>query len=265
MRIIKQWGVPFLIILLIYGTAVVLIDRTIMPYYTRHGAEVEVPDVVEMHVTEADSLLRIHGFRLVVEREQYDWNYPEGTVVNQNPEAFALTKPGRRIYVTLSIGEKLSTMPNLVGKSARDAIFAAQSAGLSLTDDCFGYEYSNYYPEGVVMAQSIPPGTKLRRDTPLHATVSLGTLPHEFTVPNLIGQSLDRAKKIILTSGLEIGEIIFVLREDLLPNTVITQFPEPDIKTERGQLVDLVVSALEIVVDGDSVDEGEEEPEEWDD
>lgn len=264
MRFIKQWGIAAFIVLLIFGAGITVVDRAIMPYYTRHGAEVEVPDIVEMHVTKADSLLRTRGFRLVVEREQYDWNYPEGTVVNQNPEAFALTKPGRRIYVTISIGEKLSTMPNLVGKSARDATFAAQSVGLTITDDCFGYEYSNYYPENVVMAQSIPPGTKLRRDTPLHATVSLGTLPNEFKVPNLIGQSLDRAKKIILTSGLEVGEIIFVLREDLLPNTVITQFPEPEVKTERGQLVDLVVSTLEIEVDSDSVDEVDEEPEVWD-
>lgn len=242
---IKEWGGAAILVLLIYIAGVFLFDRVIMPYYTRHNAEVEVPEVVEMNMAEADSVLATKGFRLVVEREQYDWNYPEGTVVNQNPEAFAVTKPGRRVYVTISIGEKLSLMPNLVGKSARDAAFTAQSAGLTLGEESFGYEYSHYYPEGVVMAQSIPPGTKLKKDTPIHVTVSLGNLPHEFRVPDVIGQTLERAKKIILTSGLSIGEIIYKFEPDLLPNTVISQAPQPDEKADRGQAVNLVVSTLE--------------------
>ena len=240
-----QWSLATLIVIVLFIIAFFLMDRVVMPYYTRHDDEVEVPEVVEMVVTEADSVLKSRGFKLVVEREQYDWNYPEGTVIDQNPEAFSVTKKGRRIYVTISIGEKLATMPNLTGKSARDAIFAAQSAGLTLSDENFGYEYSNYYPEGVVMAQSIPPGTNMKKDTPIHVTVSLGSLPNEFRVPDLVGQSLERAKKIILMSGLEVGEIVFENRPDLLPNTVISQNPNPDEKADRGQMVDLTVSTLE--------------------
>lgn len=232
---------------LIFLGCLYLVLGIIMPMYTRHGDEVEVPEVVEMHFEQADSLLRTRGFDLVLEREQYDWNYPEGTVINQNPEAFALTKPGRRVYVTISIGEKLFTMPNFVGKSERDATFAAQSAGLTIDEECFGYEYSNYYPENVVMAQSIPPGTKLRKDTPIHVTVSLGNIPHEFRVPDVVGQSLDRAKRVILTSGLEVGSVEFQIEPDLLPKTVISQNPPADKKTDRGKQVDMVVSLLEEV------------------
>ena len=241
----KEWIAAAIIVLLIYIAGVVFLDRVIMPYYTRHNSEIEVPEVVELNIKQADSVLAARGFRLVVEREQYDWNYPEGTVINQNPEAFAVTKKGRRVYVTISIGEMLAPMPNLVGKSARDATFAAQSAGLTLTEESFGYEYSHYYPEGVVMAQSIPPGTKIKKDTPIHATVSLGNLPNEFRIPDLVGQTLDRARKIILTSGLEIGEIVYQFKPDLLPNTVISQTPLPNEKTNRGQPVNLVISSLE--------------------
>ncbi len=256
-KALKQWAVAFLIVAGIYLAGVFFMDRVVMPAYTRHHAEMEVPDVVEMNLVEADSLLRSRGFRLVKEREQYDWNYPEGTIISQNPQAYSLTKRGRRIYVTVSIGEKLSMMPNLVGKSARDAIFAAQNAGLSLGEENFGYEYSNYYPKDVVMAQSIPPGTKLKKDTPIHVTVSLGTLPSEFRVPDVVGQSLNRAKKFILTSGLEVGEITYQVRPDLLPHTVISQSPEPDQKADRGEFVDLVVSALEEVSSQDTTGEDE--------
>ena len=144
---ISQWILAIIIVTIVFVVGVLFVNGVIMPFYTRLGEEVEVPEVVEMNVQTADSLLQTKGFHIVVEREQYDWNYPEGTVISQNPEAFSVTKPGRRIYVTVSIGEKLSTMPNLVGKSARDAVFAAQSVGLELPDECFGYEYSNYYPQ----------------------------------------------------------------------------------------------------------------------
>ena len=95
------------------------------------------------------------------------------------------------------------------------------------------------------MAQSIPPGTKLTRETPIHVTSSLGQIPNEFRIPKLIGMTLERARKIILTSGLMVGEIAEVARNDLLPNTVIAQTPEPDQPAEQGQKVDLVVSILE--------------------
>lgn len=242
---IREWLWAVLLFLAICLMAILLLNCLILPYYTRHNSQVEVPEVVELNVAQADSVLAASGFKLVVEREQYDWNYPEGMVIDQNPEAYAITKKGRRVYVTVSIGEKLALMPNLMGKSARDATFTAQAAGLILTDESFGYEYSNYYPAGVVMAQSIPPGTKLKKDTPIHVSVSLGTLPNEFRVPEVVGQSLDRAQKIILTSGLEVGKIAYVFRSDLLPNTVISQIPNAGEKTDQGQLIDLTVSTLQ--------------------
>lgn len=241
----KEWIVAFFIVLLLFVGAVLVIDGTVMPYYTRHGEEVEVPDIVEMDLAGADSALAAKGFKLVVEEEKYDSHYPEGTIIDQNPDAFSITKRGRRIYATVSIGEQLSVMPNLVGKSFRDAEFTLHTAGLSLNDQNVGYEYSYYYPNSVLMAQSIPPGTKLKKDTPIHVTVSLGNLPSEFRIPNLIGQPLDRARKIILTSGLSVGKLYIQYRKDLLPNTVIEQFPPADEKAEKGAEIDMTISTLD--------------------
>ncbi|MBU0518246.1 PASTA domain-containing protein [bacterium] len=265
---LQQWLIALIIVVLVFSLGALLVDQVVMPYYTRNGEELEVPDIVELKVEQADSVLRRHGFELVEEREQYDWTYPEGTVIAQNPEPFSITKRGRRIYVTVSIGEKLSVMPNLVGKSARDAMFTTQKEGLNLTEEDFGYEYSNYYPATVVMAQSIPPGTKLRRDTPLHMTVSLGTLPNEFKVPDVVGQTLERAKKQILMAGLEIGEVIFEYHPDLLPNTVMSQSPKPNEKSEQGAFIDLKISTLdEKGIEDDEVETSEDlkyEPEDAD-
>ncbi len=242
---LKEWILAIVLILVIFTTVVVLLDRVVMPTYTRHNVEVEVPDIVEMPLAEAEKTLLESGFTLVVEGEKFDAHYPVGAVIGQNPASLAMTKPGRRVYVTLSSGEQMCIMPNLVGKSERDAVFSAHSSGLSLQDEDVGYEYSFYYPQGVIMAQSIPAGTKLAKDTPIHVTSSLGILPTQFTIPKLIGHPLEKARKILLTSGLEVGEITFIYRENLLPNTIIEQAPKPQEKAEKGQVVQLVVSTLD--------------------
>lgn len=240
----KEWGLAAGLVFIIFIGILGIFDRVVMPRYTRHGKKVEVPDVVEMPLEQADSALSKAGFELVVESGRYDNHYPEGTVIDQNPQAFSETKPGRRVYVTVSSGEQMCVMPNLIGKSERDAVFTAHSAGLTLNEEDVGYEYSYYYPAGVIMAQSIPPGTKLKKDTPIHVTSSLGALPEQFTIPNLVGQPLDRARKIILTSGLSLGEVTYEANEDLLPNTIISQSPEASSPAEKGQSINLVVSKL---------------------
>lgn len=241
----KEYFIAVLIILVLGCIGVQLLDRWVIPLYTRHNQEIEVPDVVEMTWKDADSILSRSGFRIILEDERYDNHYPAGVIIDQNPEAFSITKPGRRVYVTISGGEQMCIIPNLVGKSTRDAEFALHAAGLTFSEEGIGYEYSFYYPSGVVMAQSIPPGTRVKKDTPIHVTASLGNIPAEIKIPNLLGQPLERAKKLILTSGMVVGEIQYKERNDLLPNTVIEQFPLPDQKAEIEQRIDLIVSKLE--------------------
>ncbi len=241
----KEWGLAFLLTLILLIFLLLIFDKVLMPLYTRHNREIEVPEVVEMNQAEADSTLARCGFRLVVESEKFDSHYPAGTIISQNPEALSRTKPGRRIYVTLSSGQQMCTAPNLIGKSERDAIFGTSNAGLTLTEADIGYEYSFYYPSGVIAAQSIPPGTKIAKGTRIRVTSSLGNIPSEFIIPSLVGQTLERAKKSIITSGLSVGTISYQLREDLLPNTVMQQTPEAHQPAARGQAVNLVVSTLD--------------------
>jgi serine/threonine-protein kinase len=242
--LLKEWGLAVLLTLLFFAALLLVLDKVIMPMYTRHDQVVEVPEVVEMRLEEAGAVLERSGFNLVVEAEKYDDHYPAGTIINQNPEAFAQTKPGRRVYVTVSSGELMIDMPNLVGKAERDAVFTATASGLTLREEDVGYEYSFYYPAGVIMAQSIPAGTRLKKDTRIHVTSSLGRAPEEFTSPNLIGQPLDRALKVLATSGLAVGEVKFMVRKDLLPNTVVDQTPKAQSPAEAGQVINLVVSTL---------------------
>ncbi|MCX6640209.1 MAG: PASTA domain-containing protein [bacterium] len=240
----KEWLSAAALVLLVYLVGLMIADHLIMPIYTRHHTHAEVPSVIRMDIEDAKAVLSEKGFPLVVDKAQNNGDYPEGAVIDQNPKPLAITKPGRRVYVTVSTGEKLFSMPNLVGKSPQDAVFAAQSIGLSLTDDDFTYDNSDYYPAGVVMSQSVPPGTKINKAMPLQIVISIGNTTGEVPVPNLVGKPLERAKKDLITAGLLVGKIKFKSRLDLLPNTVIAQNPPADSLAQKSASVDLIVSVL---------------------
>ena len=68
--------------------------------------------------------------------------------------------------------------------------------------------------------------------------------PDQFMVPNVIGRSLRDARKIILEAGLMIGEIFYLDKSELLPETVVDQLPGIAEKVSHGDTLQLWVSRL---------------------
>ncbi|HDQ45685.1 MAG TPA: PASTA domain-containing protein [bacterium] len=220
-----------------------LFDWVIMPLYTKRGAELELPDVTEKSFEEAGRLLTSKGFTVVKESKlKFDPVYPAGTVLSQNPLPFSHVKEGRRIYLTLSAGERAVEVPRLIGSSERDAEFRLKREGLTLGE--VFYEYSTFFPSGVVSAQSVGEGDTLIEHTSVDITVSIGSIPGKFIVPDVMGKSLDTARKLIRQAGLRVGEITFEETGRFVPETVLNQGPAPKADVARGSEVDLVVSRL---------------------
>jgi len=63
-----------------------------------------------------------------------------------------MVKHGRRVYLTLSGGEVMAIVPQLRGRSMRDAKFALERYGLQLGS--ISFEPSTLYPENTIVAQS---------------------------------------------------------------------------------------------------------------
>jgi beta-lactam-binding protein with PASTA domain len=221
----------------------ILMDWIVMPVYTHHGREEELPDVTEHSFDEARAILEHRGFKIIKDKEKTDSNYPKGTVIFQNPAPYAKVKKGRRIYVTVSSGEKSIVMPQIVGVSERDATFILEHAGLVL--GAMESEFNDYYPEGVICKQSIPKDAEVAAKTVVDLTVSRGALPSHFIVPNLVGKNVETAKKILYDSGLELGTVDNALQMDLIPGTVIAQNVKPGTEVHQGTAVGLTVSRTE--------------------
>lgn len=232
----------FVLAFIAFVFIVMLFDKVIMPWYVRLGEEYELPDVVSMKVDEAKKLLEEKGFGAVIADSVYDENFEPGTVVEQNPAAFSKVKKGRHVYLTISIGEKPITMPNLFFKSPREAELILKANGLQLGS--LYYEYSDLALENVVIGQSFPQGQPVKKGTRIDLTISLGPFPQKKLMPDLTGKSLNMAKRQLQLLGVQNIRIEYETREDILPETILSQSVKAGTPIEQVKEVILRVSKL---------------------
>src|SRR5262245_15285950 len=100
---------------------VLLMDWIVMPLYTRHHEEFEMPNIIKMRYEDALLPLEIGDFVLIKEEERYSDQLPSGYIIEQSPPSHTKVKSGRRVYVVVSRGERRVLMPTLLERSQRDA------------------------------------------------------------------------------------------------------------------------------------------------
>ncbi|RMH62027.1 MAG: PASTA domain-containing protein [Calditrichaeota bacterium] len=222
---------------------IILTDKVIMPWYVDLGDEIRMPDVIGKTVDEAQQILHKNDFHLIVADSVYDAHAPAGTIVEQRPYAFSTVKRGRNVYITVSNGEKAIVMPNLYGKSVREAEILLKSLHLELNN--ISYEYSDLYPEGAIIGQSFPQGQTVEKNTYIAITVSLGEMPSERVMPNLVGKSLNAARQQLKQLGVRNIRTEYEENARYLPNTILNQKPKTGVLLADVEEVTLVVSRLQ--------------------
>jgi beta-lactam-binding protein with PASTA domain len=216
-----------------------LLNYIVLPAYVYHGGTLTVPNVEGMSRDSAITLLKSVSLEPRESETRTDSRYPAGTVLQQIPAPESVVKPGRRIYLSLSGGEMLVTVPQLRGLSTRDARFTLERYNLQMGTTT--YATSDTYPENTIVDQSVHPNVKVTRGTTVNVIVSRGMLTDEIAVPEVGGKSLREATDILKRKGLTVGNITYHVDENLLPNTVAEQYPRPGDMVQRGQAVDLFV------------------------
>lgn len=114
-------------------------------------------------------------------------------------------------------------LPNFVGKTPAEAHRIAEQNGIEL--DVERQYYSATVPEGRILSQMPPAGTRVRRGWQVRAAESLG--PQRVEIPNLVGQSRRAAEISIRRRGLDVGAIATVAMPNSPPDEVLSQSPPP--------------------------------------
>ncbi len=211
----------------------------LLPWYVNRGGILTVPAVVGMQFEQAKQMLDSLGLEGRKGDVRMDRDHPEGVVIMQNPVSGSEVKSGRRVYLTVSGGEIMMTVPNLRGKTLRNATFALEREGLKL--GAIEYQPSEEFPANTVIDQRVPVGAKVKRDVYVGVVVSQGLVAQSVTVPDVTGKTLAEATTVLTSSGLKPGNITYVPSADLLPNTVVDQYPRVGEMVESGRAIDLIL------------------------
>ncbi len=217
---------------------ILLIDSVIMPRYTNFNQGVTVPDVTKISLDEAEELLTSIGLRHEVLDRRAHSAYPANYIIDQSPSALQLVKPNRKIYLTVNTAVTPQTVvPDVVNMSYRNAEIQLQNQGLTV--GTISYESSRF--RNTIMRQSVAPGDTVDRGTVVNLVVSDGLGTRVVSVPDIVGKSYSEAQRMILSSGLRVGEVRFQPSRDEAPNTVLSFSPQEEELTE-GEQLRLVIS-----------------------
>jgi len=229
--------------LLIFASLIVLFfvfNELLMPWYVGQREEVMVPSVIGKPKDEAVKILTTAGLEPHEGDVLNDPQYPLGSVISQNPIEGKFVRKNRRVYLTLSGGERHVEVPNLRGRTLRDAKFQLEREGLKLGQ--VAYEGSDEFPENTIIRQSVSPRQSIKRGKYVAVVVSRGRLSEKVAVPELLNKTLSEAKELLNSLGLQIGKVTYQSLPDVLPNTIVDQFPRAGELLLLDGTVDLFVA-----------------------
>jgi len=243
---------------------VLIMNFVVMPTYVRHNTLVKVPSVIGLSYDEAKKKLDDAGLEGLQGDIRYDPSKPIGTVLDQNPPGEQTVKDGRRIYLIISGGEQLYDVPNLIGRTLREAKFILSQRNLQAQE--VEFKPSVQYPAGIVLLQLEQAGSKVKKGTKIGVVVSAGMESGDIKVPDVTGKNLEEAKKLLLQSKLSIGKISYQPTTNVSINAVIDQYPKANSMAKENQRVDLFVNKeikTKIIIEGE--EDGLKETEQIDD
>jgi len=205
--------------------------------------EVKVPSIVGLTEDEARALLYRNNLSLNIRASMYDKEYERGEIISQDPEAGMHVKEDSTIDVIISLGPKTITVPNVIGKTFREAEIELENIGLDVGEP--EYEASEF-PNGIVIRQSIPGQTEVVDDAKIVLTVSTGPEIKTVKVGKYTGLTEEEAKEAILEDGLQIGKIVRENSATVAEGLVIRQNPLEGDTVDENREVDLWISLGEI-------------------
>jgi len=237
-KIIKRILIALISIVLFFAAVVVITDKVIMPEVVDRP-EVVVPDLVGMHKDEAIKKLEELDLIPVLEGPRYNNKFPKDHVIFQKPLKNTTVKVKRRIYLAISGGDPLVKVPDLEYKTLRDAQVTIERLGLEVGKIT---EVRSEAKAGMVVGQNPQPGLNVEKGSVVDLKVSVGPNVGKVRVPDLMGKTLNEAERELRNNSLFLGKVNYQESPNLLPNTVIAQYPSKGTLVEIGETVDVFVT-----------------------
>lgn len=222
---------------------------------TNHGKTKKVPSVLGENITAATTLLQSQGFEVEVQDSVYIDSAARSSVIRQSPEADAVVKENRTIYLTINRAvAPLIDMPDLKGFSFLSAKLYLQSLGLKLGDTSYRPDIArNSVLEQSLNNKPVPAGSKVSMGSEIDLVLGDGVGNAVLNVPNIVGMTFGQAKDYLKTMNISLGAVVpnadvqdqenaFVFKQSPERYTTNASGEQVQNKIRPGQVVDVWLS-----------------------
>jgi eukaryotic-like serine/threonine-protein kinase len=222
-----------------------------------HGREVAIPALVGMSPLEAERAGAASGLQVVIERQFYSPDIPEGRVMTQVPPPGTKVRRGWSVRVAQSLGPQRVSIPDVTGGSERIAELNIQRRGLSLGS--IAHVTLPDAPLDRVLSQSPTANASGVSAPKISLLISDGPEPLIYVMPTLIGQPLGSATLALKDAGINVGKVSELpppsspfqpegapvapsgVPEPSAASMIVTQTPAPGQKIAAGSAVNFEV------------------------
>jgi eukaryotic-like serine/threonine-protein kinase len=235
---------------------VALVSALTAMRFAIHGREVAIPKLVGMTPLEAERAVAASGLEVVVERQFYSPDIPQGRIMSQVPLEGVKVRRGWAVRVAQSLGPQRVAIPDVTSQSERVAELNVRRRGLEL-----GSIAEVNLPDaraGQVVSQSPPANARGVSLPKISLLISSGPEPAAFVMPNFVGQPLGSVTLALQDAGIKVGRVSPVPAapasgaeaEPVAPSPVpppgaasmiVTQTPAPGQKIVAGSSVNFEV------------------------
>lgn len=184
-------------------------------------------------------------FELQINKREFNSEYPEGQIYNQNPLPGEKYAKGSIIAVDVSLGAapEIKTMPNLVpGWKQKEAEDMLGTLLLDL-DIKIVEEHNNDVPAGEVIKTEPAADTPLSVGHEVTLYVSLGAEPG--TMPNLVGKEREDAEAFISDAVEQLKlDVVYedVMEPEVPAGCVVRTDPAADVEIKTGEKITVYVN-----------------------
>ena len=144
--------------------------------YTRHGEEVEVPNIVNMDYDKAMTLLEEYDLKISVSDSGYNKRIPANSILAQTPGASMKVKAGHVIYVTVnSTSSPTVVIPDIIDNSSlREAEAKLAAMGFKLLPPKRIVGEKDWVYGIISRGRRVGTGDRISTDAPLTLIVGTG-------------------------------------------------------------------------------------------
>lgn len=197
-----------IVLLALVLLTVALVSALTAMRFAIHGREVVIPKLIGNTLLEAERSVAASGLGVIVERQYYSPDVPEGKIISQVPSPGTKVRRGWTIRVAQSLGPQRVTIPDVTGQSERVAELNIRRRGLDL-GSAAQMSWPDSAPDQVV-SQSPPANASGVLVPKISLLVSDTPQVAEFVMPNFVGSPLGSATVALQEAGIKLGKVSVV-------------------------------------------------------